>query len=113
MDFYDDNDEDDACTLNWEIKRVLKNLTTTKPRISNSQFFRGGFPSESSQWKICSLVIEDIEDNEEILKRNLVTLALCGLVIIVNIINIKYHNSDQVLYFLPRCFLSFSTSQER
>ena len=51
-------------------------------------FSRGSFPFESSQWKICALVIEDIEEEdideeeeeEEIVKRNLMTLALCGLV---------------------------------
>ena len=55
----------------------------------HSAIFRGSFPIESSQWKICAIVIEDIEDiilNEEIIKRNLMTLALCGLVITVIII---------------------------
>ena len=58
---------------------------------------RGSFPFESSQWKICALVIEDIEEDieeeeEEIVKRNLMTLALCGLVSFFLIITTMLEN---------------------
>ena len=71
-------------------------------------FSRGSFPFESSQWKICALVIEDIEEEdieeedideedneeeeEEIVKRNLMTLALCGLVSFFLIITTMLEN---------------------
>ena len=52
--------------------------------IRSSFSARGNFPQESSQWKICTMANKNIEDNEEIVKRNLVTIALCALVLITS-----------------------------
>ena len=54
------------------------------PLIRSSFSARGNFPQESSQWKICTMANKNIEDNEEIVKRNLVTIALCALVLITS-----------------------------
>ena len=59
--------------------------TSTLCQLIRSSFSaRGNFPQESSQWKICTMANKNIEDNEEIVKRNLVTIALCALVLITS-----------------------------
>ena len=56
----------------------LRYFPTLCQLIRSSFSARGNFPQESSQWKICTMANKNIEDNEEIVKRNLVTIALCG-----------------------------------
>ena len=74
--------------------------TSTLCQLIRSSFTaRGNFPQESSQWKICTMANKNIEDNEEIVKRNLVTIALCGLVLITITIGTNETSNNPLLTF--------------
>ena len=103
------------CTFSFTIFPVSSILRSPSPNDPHSRYFptstlcqlirssfsaRGNFPQESSQWKICTMANKNIEDNEEIVKRNLVTIALCGLVLItITIIGTNETSNNPPLTF--------------